>query len=297
MLQVKGLWVIDDEHGGARARVAGLDLVVHRGEIHAVAAADGEGAGELIEAVLGLRRPDGGRIYLGDDDVTRASVRARRGHGLGYLPPDEVPGGLVGDLSLRHNALLGRGGRGTRRRAAMLAAAVAPGLTHLPAWVVSRGDRQRLLLARELADRPSALLAVCPTRGLRRDEAEPLWQVLRAERDHGLAVLLWSADPEELIALADRVTVVMGGHVVAELAGPTLTTVALSTAMQGRPVPPADAVEGEAVRRQGSAAEPARARRHQLRPGRQWARPWRWPLGRRLGRRPGRGGAGGSADR
>jgi len=300
MLQVKGLWVISDENKCDREQVAGLDLVVHRGEIHAVAAADGQGAGELIEAVLGLRRPDGGRIYLGDDDVTRVSVRTRRRHGLGYLPADELPGGLVGSLGLRHNALLGRGGRGVRRRAAALAAAVAPApwLTHLPAWVVSRGDRQRLLLARELADRPSALLAVCPTRGLRRDEAEPLWQVLRAERDQGLAVLLWSADPEELIALADRVTVLMGGHAVAELAGPALTTTALSAAMHARPAPapPADAaVEGAAAPRQGSAAEPARARRHHLKPRRHWARPWCWPLGR-PGRRPGRSGADGEVD-
>ena len=283
IVQVKGLWVVD----GEQERVAGLDLVVHCGEIHAVVAADGQGAAELVAAVLGLRRPDGGRIYLGDDDVTRASIHARRVLGLAYLPPDGVAGagGIASTLSLRHNALLGRGGRRLRRRAAALVAEAVPGLAQVPAWVVSRRARQRLLLARELGDRPSALLAVCPTLGLRRDEAEALWQLLRAERDRGLAVLLWSADPEEVLALADRVTVMDGGRVAAELSGANLTIPALNAAMQAGPIQPAAApapAAGSATgewQEQGSQAQPARARRHQVRPRRPW------PFGR------GRGGA------
>ena len=283
IVQVKGLWVVD----GEQERVAGLDLVVHCGEIHAVVAADGQGAAELVAAVLGLRRPDGGRIYLGDDDVTRASIHARRVLGLAYLPPDGVAGagGIASTLSLRHNALLGRGERRLRRRAAALVAEAVPGLAQVPAWVVSRRARQRLLLARELGDRPSALLAVCPTLGLRRDEAEALWQLLRAERDRGLAVLLWSADPEEVLALADRVTVMDGGRVAAELSGANLTIPALNAAMQAGPIQPAAApapAAGSATgewQEQGSQAQPARARRHQVRPRRPW------PFGR------GRGGA------
>ena len=227
LLQVKGLWAAGEDG----ERVTGADLDVRRGEIYGLAGAAGEGQAALMGAVVGLCRVEAGRVYLGDEDVTGASVRARRQLGLAYLPSPGEASGLIGALTLWENAALGqqwrsgysRGGlldrRALRTAAVEQAAAVAvrvpgPGLY---ASRVAPGGRQRLVLARELAGRPGLLVAARPTNGLDRASTALLWHRLRREARAGLAVLLWSTDAEELLALADRVGVMAGGRVVAEL--------------------------------------------------------------------------------
>ncbi len=226
VLQVRGLWVME----GTEEPVAGVDLDVHRGEVHGVVGNGGRGPLELVEALAGLRLPEGGRVYLGNEDVVRSSVRARRALGLGYLPPADGPDALVGSMRLWENAALGshRHGRlqrlGLLSRRALGAVAVEQAASvgvdahpRLRVHMLSRGERQLVALARELGERPVALIAACPTRGLGRRAAERVWAQLRAARDAGVAVLLASADPDELLALADRVTMLAGGKVAAEL--------------------------------------------------------------------------------
>jgi ABC-type uncharacterized transport system ATPase subunit len=242
VLQVKGLWVTE----GSKEPVAGVDLDVHQGEIHGVVDTAGRGPLELAEAVAGLRSPDGGRVYLGNEDIARLSVRARRALGLAYLPPADGPDGLVGSMRLWENAALGPHRRGRRRppwllsrralgalaaeRAASVGVAAHP---RLHAHLLSRAERQLLALARELGASPSVLVVACPTRGLGRGAAEQVWARLRAARDGGVAVLLATADPEELLALADRVTVMAGGKVAGELDGRWLSESELGRALAG----------------------------------------------------------------
>jgi len=247
VLQVKGLWVTE----GSEEPVAGVDLDVRQAEIHGLVDTAGRGPLALAETLGGLRLPDGGRVYLGNEDVTRASVHVRRRFGLGYLPPADEPGGLVGSLSLQENTALGPHRRGllrppglpSRRALAALAAerAASVGVAARPrtlACQLSRGERQLLTLARELGGPPAALVAACPTRGLGNGAAERVWRRLRAARDAGVAVLLVTADPEEVLALADRVTVMAGGRVAAELDGRWLSESELIRALDA---PPAEA--------------------------------------------------------
>jgi ABC-type uncharacterized transport system ATPase subunit len=241
LLQIKGLWVADR----GREPVAGADLSVRQGEIYGLAGAAGAGQAALLAALVGRCRTEAGRIYLGDDDVTGASVGARRQLGLAYLPAPYQAGGLLGALTLWENAALGQQRRpwccrrGLLDRRALRAAAVeqaagagvgAPD-PRVPGWRLTRGERQRLVLARELAVRPALLVAARPTHGLDRASAALLWQRLRQAAGAGLAVLLWSTDPEELLAVADRVGVMAGGRIAAELADPGLDAAELARAV------------------------------------------------------------------
>jgi ABC-type uncharacterized transport system ATPase subunit len=242
ILQVKGLWVTD----GSDELLAGIDLDAYQGEIHGVVAAGGRGQLELMETVAGLRSPEGGRVYLDNEDVARSSVRARQALGLVYLPPADGPGGLAGPMRLWENAALCSSQRGHRRLPGLLSPrassrlaaelAAAAGVAAHPrmrAGLLSRGERQLLALALLLAPGgpPVVLLAAHPTRGLGRKAAERVWDRLRAARDAGVALLLTSADPNELLALADRVTVIAGGRVVAELDRHRLSETELADAL------------------------------------------------------------------
>jgi ABC-type branched-subunit amino acid transport system ATPase component len=195
---VRGLWVIE----GAEEPVAGVDLDVHHGEVHGLVGSGGRGPLELVEALAGLRSPEGGRVYLGNEDVVRSGVRARRALGLGYLPPADGPDGLVGSMRLWENAALGSHRHGRLQRLGLLSRralgavaaeqAASVGVAAHPrlhARMLSRGERQLVALARELGERPVALIAACPTRGLGRHAAEQVWARLRAARDAGAAVL------------------------------------------------------------------------------------------------------------
>jgi len=240
VLQVKGLWVAE----GREEPVAGVDLDVHGGEIHGLIDTTGHGALALAEALVGLCQHDGGRVYLGNDDLTRLGVPARRALGLGYLPPPDEPGGLVGSLRLWENTALGPRRRGgprlpgpaPRRALAAIAAehAARMGVDAHPSTLASqltRGERQLMALARELDGPPGMLVAASPTRGLGRRQAELVWARLREARDAGAAVLLATADTEELLATADRVTVMAGGRVAGELDGRWLSESELARAM------------------------------------------------------------------
>jgi general nucleoside transport system ATP-binding protein len=239
-LQVKGLWVADRHN----EPVAGIDLEVHKGEIHGLIDTTGHGALMIAEALVGLRRHDGGRVYLGNDDLTRMDVRGRRAHGLGYLPPPDEPGGLVGSLRLWENTALGphrRGGLrppGPARRRALVAVTAEhaarmdvdahPGVL---ASKLTRGERQLMALAREMDRPPGVLVAACPTRGLGRRQAELVRARLREARDAGAGVLLATADTEELLATADRVTIMADGRIAAELDGRWLSESELQRAV------------------------------------------------------------------
>jgi simple sugar transport system ATP-binding protein len=224
--------------------VAGVDLEVRRGEAHGLIDTMGNGALLLAEAVAGLRQHDGGRVNLANHDLTLLGVRERRALGLGYLPPPDEPGGLVGSLRLWENTALSPRRRGAlrpprpapRRALSNVAAehAARMGVDAHPSTLacqLTRGERQLMVLARELHWPPGMLVAAGPTRGLRRQEAERLWARLREARDAGAAVLVATADPEELLALADRVTVMAGGRVAGELDGRWLSESELARAV------------------------------------------------------------------
>ncbi len=220
-LEVRDLVV---NRGGTRA-VDGVSLAVAAGEILGVAGVMGNGQSELLEAVAGLRRVASGAVVLDGQDVTHRSVAAHTAAGLAHVPEDRGDRGIVGELSLEENLLLGRhrafGGclgldRGRIRAHAQDLLGrydVRPPEPGLAARALSGGNAQKLVVAREFSGTPRVLLAGQPTRGVDVGAVEAIHARLREARAGGVAVLLVSADIAEILALADRVLVMDRGRV------------------------------------------------------------------------------------
>ena len=243
-LEVRGVSVASA--GAARPVVDNVDLAVHAGEILGVAGVEGNGQFELCQAILGLTKATG-TVVLDGHDVTHEASRARQDLGLAYIPFDRHTEGLMLDSALWENLLLTRDNEpelcphGFVDQAAVRAATVktikdfdvmTPSET-VPMYALSGGNQQKLLVGRELESEPSVLLAAHPTRGVDVGAQSSIWDKLRAARDAGMAVLLVTADLEELLALSDRIIVMFGGRVNAELQPADATPELLGTYMTG----------------------------------------------------------------
>ncbi len=223
-----------------------VDLAVRSGEIVGIAGVSGNGQKELAEIIAGLRRPTEGRVRLSDRDVTRASPGARHRLGLAYVPEDRLGVGLAPKMSVVDNSVV-RSYR-SQRRGPMLVMAkclrfcrdlverlgVRVAHLHDPVAGLSGGNLQRLLLGRELAGRPSVLVAAQPTRGLDVQGVAAIQSHLVDQRAAGVGVLLISEDLDELMALSDRLLVMYEGRVVAELNPDSATRGEVGAAMAGQ---------------------------------------------------------------
>ena len=240
VLEVHGLSAESDR--GLPA-LRGLELQVRAGEIYGVAGVSGNGQRELIEVLAGLRPCTTGRVVLEGVDRTGASPATLRGAGVAHVPEDRLALGVAPRLSVAENLLLTTRRRTgwwlpparleaeARERAAVTALPLPPPST--PAGTLSGGNLQRVILARELADRPRLLLAAQPTRGLDVGAATAVHHLLRAQADAGAAVVLVSEDLDEVLALADRVGVLYDGRMVGEQASPDFDATALGRWMTG----------------------------------------------------------------
>lgn len=241
VLRVQHLRVRSDR---GMTAVSDLSFDIRPGEILGVAGVEGNGQTELLEAIAGLRRVQGGRVLLGADEVSGLPVRERADRGLSHIPEDRHRRGLVLDYSIADNLILGRqhhfASRGGLDRARIEANAVEqvqrfdirPPMAELPARALSGGNQQKIVIAREMGRAFSVLLAAQPTRGVDVGAIEFIHAQLRAARDAGKGILLVSADLPEVLALSDRIAVMYGGRFVAvlpaaecsaELLGPYMT--------------------------------------------------------------------------
>jgi simple sugar transport system ATP-binding protein len=216
---------------GTRGALHEVSLEVRRGEIVGVAGVEGNGQQALADVVAGLASTTGGRIVLLGEDVTRLSPGARRARGLAYVPADRGREGLVEEMRIDENAVLGRQrrpelGRGPwldPRRVTALALEllrrfeVRPARPTFPAAILSGGNQQRLLVGREMEQHPDFLLLAQPTRGVDVGGIAFLHERILVARAAGAGVLLISADLNEILALADRIVVLFGGRVVGEV--------------------------------------------------------------------------------
>lgn len=190
-------------------RIHDASFTLARGEIIGVAAVEGEGQHELLQALAGRRQITRGTLTL----------PAR----MGFVPEDRQRQALVLDFSLYENmALRDAGSRRGRMRWAslrsrtislMAAFDVRASSVGAPARTLSGGNQQKLVLARELEGAPHLLVADNPTRGLDIHATAAVYARLRAARDADIAVVMYSSDLDEIMALADRVWVVAQGHV------------------------------------------------------------------------------------
>jgi ABC-type uncharacterized transport system ATPase subunit len=234
-----------DEFG--RNLLTDLSLTIRRGEVLGIAGVEGNGQSELVETIMGMRIPSSGRIHLGDQDVTNWHTRQLREAGIGYIPEDRHRHGLLLDAPLWENRILGHQTRppsskgiwinrkGARQDTARIVQDYdvrAPGID-TPARALSGGNQQKLIVGREMSGDPVLLIASHPTRGVDVGAQAAIWDHIKRARRAGLAVLLISADLDELIGLSDTIQVVLRGRFVGTFDPSTVTPQELGSAMTG----------------------------------------------------------------
>ena len=228
MLEVAGLRARNDR---GQEAVQGIDLSVRAGEIVGIAGVAGNGQEELVEVLIGLRKPNSGTIRLAGNDLTRASVDERRDRGMAFVPADRHKYGLVLTYPLDDNLALTRYGdppfaggfAGIIRNFRAIAANAirlmkefdirAPD-PRAAAATLSGGNQQKVVVAREFRHDLKLLVLDQPTRGLDVGSIEFIHKQVIARRNDGVAVLLVSAELDEVLDLSDRVHVMFRGRVV-----------------------------------------------------------------------------------
>ncbi|MGW0801948.1 ABC transporter ATP-binding protein [Nonomuraea sp. NPDC002799] len=231
---------------GKRLLLDDVSFDIHEGEILGVAGVEGNGQSELIEAIMGIR-PAHGTITLGAQDISSWSTLKRRESGIGYIPEDRHRQGLLLEASLWENRVLGHQTRKPARRGIWIDRRAAkadtqriveqydvrtPGVETL-ALALSGGNQQKLIVGREMSGEPKFLIAAHPTRGVDVGAQAAIWDHLRDARAAGLAVLLISADLDELIGLSDSLQVIYRGRLVAALDPSDVTPEQLGGYMTG----------------------------------------------------------------
>jgi general nucleoside transport system ATP-binding protein len=243
LLQVERLSVRDDR---GLEKVRDVSFEVRAGEIVGIAGVDGNGQTELIDALSGLRKPDGGRIVLAGREVTGESVRAHFDDGLGHVPEDRQRRGLVLEFSIAENVALHEFRKQPdsrfgwlrpnelvkRARRLISEFDVRGGGPRTEAKALSGGNQQKVILAREIDRDPKVLIAAQPTRGLDVGAIEFIHRRLVEERDEGRGILLVSLELEEILSLSDRILVLFEGEIVGEFP-PTTSEEELGLAMTG----------------------------------------------------------------
>jgi len=234
----------------------GVSFDVHAGEILGIAGVEGNGQSELVEALTGMRKITSGKMTItpvenGQPgktiDISTMNARVERQFGLAHIPEDRRGSGLVLTDSIEDNTILGRqrwpefSWEGfvllLRNIAAWAKRLVtefdvrAPSI-EVPARALSGGNQQKVIIARELAANPEALIAAQPTRGVDIGAIEFIHRRLIEVRDAGKAVLLVSAELDEIRSLSDRIAVMYEGRIV-DIVSPEATEEQLGILMTG----------------------------------------------------------------
>jgi ABC-type uncharacterized transport system ATPase subunit len=243
VLDVADLTVADQ---AGQVHVNGMSLQVRAGEILGVAGVQGNGQTELCEALMGLRPTVTGQVTLNGLDLTRATPAQRLDAGIAYVPEDRQEDGLIGDFSVADNMVLDQYDKppfasGINLHLGAIAANAAERVkefdvrttsTQTPVGTLSGGNQQKVILARELAHEHKLLIASQPTRGLDVGSIEFVHRRIVDQRDKGVAVLIVSAELDEIYALADRIAVMYEGKITG-IRPPTVPVEELGLLMAG----------------------------------------------------------------
>jgi len=228
VLEVEGISALDDR---GNLVVKDVSLRVHRGEVLGIAGVAGNGQRELVEVIVGLRKPIKGRVRIDGHDVTGRSPAEIMDLGVAFIPEDRTRYGIVPDLSVAENLVL----KAYRHRPFSQGLFLnldyirkwseemvsrygisTPGID-TPAGSLSGGNIQRLILARELSLSPKLIVASHPTHGLDVAATEQIRSLLLKQRDEGVGILLVSEDLDEIMELSDRIAVMRDGRIVGVL--------------------------------------------------------------------------------
>ncbi|HEY8986581.1 MAG TPA: ABC transporter ATP-binding protein [Streptomyces sp.] len=224
-----------------------VTFTIHAGEVMGIAGVEGNGQTELIDALIGTKNADSGTIAFLGEDITPWPTRKRRESGVGYIPEDRHRQGLLLESPLWENRILGhvtekpnakgfwldpKGAQADTRRIVEEYDVRTPGID-VTAASLSGGNQQKLIVGREMSHDPKFLIAAHPTRGVDVGAQAQIWDRIREARREGLAVLLISADLDELIGLSDTLRVIYDGKLVADADPATITPEELGSAMTG----------------------------------------------------------------
>ncbi len=224
LLEVLNLQVRGDQ---GHIAVRDLNLSIHSGEIVGIAGVAGNGQRELVESIAGLRPMSSGEIRMNGQDISNLGVRERLARGINMVPEDRMGMGLVPNLTITENAILRSYYSKEFSRGFVLDFTKIRAYTHSlvkdynvslaniqhPINYLSGGNLQKLLLGREISQRPRLLMASYPVRGLDVASTEAVFNLLLEEREKGTAILLILEDIEEIFRLADKVAVMYAGTI------------------------------------------------------------------------------------
>ena len=236
-----------EEVNGKKA-FSSINFSIKEGEVVGIAGVEGNGQRELAESILGIHKIESGEIILGQENINDLNTRDRRELGISFIPEDRQSQGLLMDVSLSENVILGKQSSSKyKSRYSNIKFGEAdknsntvienfdvrtPGNETL-ALALSGGNQQKFVVGREIENKPQLLIASQPTRGIDIGAQSLIWNKLRLARDHGLGVLLISADLDELIGLSDRLYVIYEGNLVKELDPENATPEILGSYMTG----------------------------------------------------------------
>ena len=239
---------LTSEIDNGRRAFENINFSINQGEVVGIAGVEGNGQRELAESILGVYPIESGEIILGNTTINDLSTRDRRESGLSFIPEDRQSQGLLMDVSLSENVILGKQSSTKYKsrysnikfnEASKNSNTVienfdvrTPGNSTL-ALALSGGNQQKFVVGREIENKPSLLIASQPTRGIDIGAQSLIWNKLRDARDDGLGVLLISADLDELIGLSDRIYVIYEGNFVKELDPENATPEILGSYMTG----------------------------------------------------------------
>jgi simple sugar transport system ATP-binding protein len=229
------------------SRLSDVTFAVRSGEILGIAGVEGNGQTELIEIIAGLRHQTSGDVVLDGQQLNGHGPRERKQRGIAHIPEDRQRRGLVLSFDLAGNSILGvhrdppvsgkflLNGSVIEDRARRLVREydVRPPVIELPASALSGGNQQKLIVGREFDIGPRLLLVAQPTRGVDIGATEFIHRKLIELRDSGAAVLLVSAELDEVLSLSDRVIVIYDGRIVGEVEPGKVTEEEIGLMMTG----------------------------------------------------------------
>jgi simple sugar transport system ATP-binding protein len=224
ILKIKSLSALNDK---GLIALDGIDLDIHGGEILGIAGVAGNGQRELAEAIVGLRQTTSGDIWLDGEAITHKSVKHIMKKGVAFIPEDRLGMGLVPNLNMVNNLILrnyddktnsNKGfikSRDISKRIDVLVEQYDiknAGITK-PIKLMSGGNQQKLLLAREICGTPKLIIASYASRGLDIGATMMIHKILLEQREKGVAVMLISEDLDEIFSMADRIGVLFKGRI------------------------------------------------------------------------------------
>ncbi len=224
VLETKNLKALSDK--GILA-LKGVSFKVRKGEILGVAGVAGNGQKELAEVITGLRKSIGGKIFINNNNVTNLNSNKIINEGVSHIPEDKIRMGLVPNLNLTDNLILKNYSKMPFSNRFFINESYVNSYTdkliekfdidtpnrYIPVKLLSGGNLQKLLLAREISEKPNLIIAVHPTRGLDIGATEFIRNLILRQREEGAAILLISEDLEEILSLSDRIGVIFEGEI------------------------------------------------------------------------------------